>query len=84
MSHGTHCVRRLGVIEQPKSAPCPAMASRQRAVRLSFWHAELGQPVGHGAMPTALLDDVHDLCDGSRSFGKLGRVDSMSFGWRLS
>jgi hypothetical protein len=33
--HGTHCVTRLGVNEQPKPALCYAMASPQRAVRLS-------------------------------------------------
>jgi len=32
---------------------------------------KLGQPVGQGAMPTALLDDAHDLRDGVRGFGKL-------------
>jgi hypothetical protein len=32
---------------------------------------KLGQPVGEGATPIALLDDAHDLRDGFRGFGKL-------------
>ena len=32
---------------------------------------KLGQPVGQGAILTALLDDAHDLRDGVRGFGKL-------------
>jgi hypothetical protein len=32
---------------------------------------KLGQPVGQGAKPTALLDNAHDLRDGSSGFGKL-------------
>ena len=31
---------------------------------------KLGQPVGQGAMPTALLDDAHDLRDGLIRLGK--------------
>jgi hypothetical protein len=31
---------------------------------------KLGQPVGQGAMPTALLDDAHDLRDGYIRLGK--------------
>lgn len=40
----------------------------------------LDQPVGQGAMPTALLDDAHDLCDRLRGLGKLGDWIPMSFG----
>ena len=32
---------------------------------------KLGQPVGQGVMPRALLDAAHDLRDGFRGFGKL-------------
>jgi hypothetical protein len=41
---------------------------------------KLGQPVGQGAMPTALLDDAHDLGDGFIRLGKLGRRIRLSFG----
>ena len=39
---------------------------------------KLGPPVGQGAMPTVLLDDAHDLCDGFRGFGKLA-VEPIGF-----
>ncbi len=32
---------------------------------------KLGQPVGEGATPIALLDDAHDLRDGFRGFSEL-------------
>ena len=39
---------------------------------------KLGPPVGQGAVPTVLLDDAHDLCDGFRGFGKLA-VEPIGF-----
>lgn len=71
VSHRTHCVTRLGVNEQPKSALCYAMAPPQWAGETVLVSLKRGQPVGQAAMPTALLDDAHDLRDGFRSFGKL-------------
>ena len=32
---------------------------------------KVGQPVGQGAMPTAVLDDAQGLRDSLRDFGKL-------------
>jgi hypothetical protein len=72
VSHRTHCVTRVRVNEQPESAPCYAMASPQWAVRLSCY-LKFGQPVG--AVPTALLDDEHDLRDG------LPRLRQAPGGW---
>ena len=72
VSHRTHCVTRLGVNEQPKSALCYAMAFPSVGGETILFGLKLGQPVGQGAMPTALLDNAHDLRDGFRGFGKLG------------
>ena len=36
-----------------------------------LFRLKLGQPIGQGAMPTALLDDAHDLRNGLCRLGKL-------------
>jgi hypothetical protein len=47
------------------------MASHRAGGETCPFDLKLGQPVGQGAMPSALLHDAHDLRDGFRGFGKL-------------
>jgi hypothetical protein len=53
------------------SLRCAALWRPSAHVEAVLFGLKLGQPVGQGVMPTALLDDAHDLRDSFRGFGKV-------------